>query len=94
MEGMKKKKEFWNTIQVIFAGIGSRLDWFLGGSHGLLHTLIAFFAVDYNTVVTIIGVTCAMSGQEDIHAQSRIVTPSASAQTITPETDYNYLSQR
>ena len=43
--------------------------------------------------VTILGVTGAMSGQEDVHAQSRTVTPSASAQTITPETDYNYLSQ-
>ena len=43
--------------------------------------------------VEILGVTGTMSGQEDVHAQSRTVTPSTTAQTITPETGYNYLSQ-
>ena len=43
--------------------------------------------------IEILGVTGTMSGQEDVHAQSRTVTPSTTAQTITPETGYNYLSQ-
>ena len=43
--------------------------------------------------VTILGVEGTMSGQEDVNAQSRTVTPTASAQTITPETGYNYLTQ-
>lgn len=43
--------------------------------------------------VEILGVTGTMSGQEDVVAQSRTVTPTTSAQTITPETGYNYLSQ-
>ena len=28
-------KEFWTTIQVVFAGIGGWLGWFLGGCDGL-----------------------------------------------------------
>lgn len=48
-------KEFWNTIQVIFAGIGGWLGFFVGGSDGLLYGLIAFVAVDYIT-----GVMCAI----------------------------------
>lgn len=43
--------------------------------------------------VTILGVEGTMSGQEDVNAQSRTVTPTASAQIITPETGYNYLTQ-
>ena len=43
--------------------------------------------------VTILGVEGTMSGQEDVNAQSRTVTPTASVQTITPETGYNYLTQ-
>ena len=46
-------KEFWNTIQVIIAGIGGWLGWFLGESDGLLYTLIAFVAVDYITGVMV-----------------------------------------
>lgn len=49
-------KEFWNTIQSIFAGIGDWLGWFLGGCDGLLFALLAFVAVDYIT-----GVMCAVS---------------------------------
>lgn len=52
-------KEFWNTIQVIIAGIGGWLGWFLGESDGLLYTLIAFVAVDYIT-----GVMCAVADKK------------------------------
>ncbi|MDD3504557.1 MAG: phage holin family protein [Anaerostipes sp.] len=49
-------KEFWNTIQFVFAGIGGWLGWFLGGCDGLLYALLAFVVVDYIT-----GVMCAIS---------------------------------
>ena len=52
-------KEFWNTIQIIIAGIGGWLGWFLGESDGLLYTLIAFVAVDYIT-----GVMCAVADKK------------------------------
>lgn len=44
-------KEFWNTIQLIFAAIEGWLGWFLGGCDGLLYALLAFVAVDYITGV-------------------------------------------
>ena len=47
-------KEFWNTIQVIFTGLGGWLGWFLGGCDGLLYALVIFVVVDYIT-----GVMCA-----------------------------------
>lgn len=44
--------------------------------------------------VTILGVEGTMTGSEDVHAQSKTVTPTTSQQTITPDSpDYNYLSQ-
>lgn len=49
-------KEFWNTIQLIFAGIGGWLGWFLGGCDGLLYALLAFVVIDYIT-----GVMCAIA---------------------------------
>lgn len=49
-------KEFWNTIQLIFAAIGGWLGWFLGGCDGLLFALLVFVAVDYIT-----GVMCAIA---------------------------------
>ncbi len=49
-------KEFWNTIQIIFAAIGGWLGWFLGGCDGLLYALLAFVVVDYIT-----GIMCAIN---------------------------------
>ena len=44
--------------------------------------------------VTILGVEGTMTGSEDVHAQSKTVTPSTTSQTITPDSPtYNYLSQ-
>ena len=49
-------KEFWNTIQFVFAAVGGWLGYFLGGCDGLLYALLAFVVVDYIT-----GVMCAIS---------------------------------
>lgn len=46
-------KEFWNTIQLIFAGIGGWLGYFLGGCDGLLYALVVFVVVDYLTGVMV-----------------------------------------
>jgi len=43
--------------------------------------------------VTVLGVTGTMSGQEDVHAQEKTVTPGTTASTYTPDTGYNYFSQ-
>lgn len=48
-------KEFWMTIQVVIAGIGGWLGWFLGGCDGLLYALLAFVVIDYIT-----GIMCAV----------------------------------
>lgn len=49
-------KEFWNTIQLVFAVIGGWLGYFLGGCDGLLYALLAFVVIDYIT-----GVMCAIN---------------------------------
>ena len=49
-------KEFWNMVQMVFAGVGGWLGYFLGGNDGLLIALVLFVAVDYLT-----GVMCAVS---------------------------------
>lgn len=49
-------KEFWNTIQFVFAAIGGWLGYFLGGCDGLLYALLAFVVADYLT-----GVMCAIN---------------------------------
>lgn len=43
--------------------------------------------------VEILGVEGGMTGEEDVKAQSRTVTPSTQQQVILPEESYNYLSQ-
>ena len=48
-------KEFWNTIQLIFTGVGGWLGYFLGGCDGLLYALLAFVIIDYIT-----GLMCAV----------------------------------
>ena len=52
-------KEFWNMVQMVFAGVGGWLGYFLGGSDGLLIALVLFVAVDYLT-----GVMCAISDRK------------------------------
>lgn len=43
--------------------------------------------------ITILGVEGTMSGTEDVTAETVTVTPRTTAQTITPSTGYNYISQ-
>lgn len=43
--------------------------------------------------IDILGVTGTMSGEESVNAQSKNVTPYTTAQTVVPDTGYNYLSQ-
>lgn len=52
-------KEFWNMIQLAFAGIGGWLGYFLGGCDGLILALIAFVIIDYIT-----GVMCAIADEK------------------------------
>ena len=52
-------KEFWNTIQLIFAGIGGWLGYFLGGCDGLFYALLAFVVIDYVT-----DVMCAITDKK------------------------------
>lgn len=43
--------------------------------------------------VVVLGVTGTMSGSEDVHAQTKTVTPSTTASTYTPDSGYNYFSE-
>lgn len=52
-------KEFWNMIQLFFAGIGGWLGYFLGGCDGLLIALLLFVITDYIT-----GVMCAIADKK------------------------------
>ena len=52
-------KEFWNTMQMVFAAVGGWLGYFLGGCDGLLIALVVFAVVDYIT-----GVMCAINDKK------------------------------
>lgn len=52
-------KEFWNMIQLAFAGVGGWLGYFLGGCDGLILALLAFVVIDYIT-----GVMCAIADKK------------------------------
>ena len=52
-------KEFWNMIQLAFAGVGGWLGYFLGGCDGLIMALLAFVVIDYIT-----GVMCAIADKK------------------------------
>lgn len=43
--------------------------------------------------ITILGVEGTMSGTEDVTAETVTITPAKTAQTRTPSTGYNYISQ-
>lgn len=54
----------------------------------------ALIAANIREGIEILGVTGTMSGSEDMHAQSKTVTPTTSSQTVTPDSPtYNCLSQ-
>ena len=52
-------KEFWNTIQLVFAAVGGWLGYFLGGCDGLLIALVIFVTCDYLT-----GIMCAIADKK------------------------------
>ena len=43
--------------------------------------------------IEILGVTGTMTGDEDVHAQSKTVAPTKNGSTVTPDTGYNYLTE-
>ena len=46
----------WTKLQIFVTALGGFLGWYLGGSDGLLITLVVFVSIDYIT-----GVMCAIS---------------------------------
>ena len=56
-------------------------------------SLTALVANNIRENVEILGITGTMSGSEGMHPQSKTVTPTASSQTVLPDTGYNCLSQ-
>ena len=52
-------KEFWSMVQLVFAGIGGWLGYFLGGCDGLFLALLLFVVADYIT-----GIMCAVADKK------------------------------
>lgn len=52
-------KEFWNMVQMVFAGIGGWLGYFLGWCDGLFLALLLFVVMDYIT-----GIMCAVADKK------------------------------
>lgn len=52
-------KEFWSMVQLVFAGIGVWLGYFLGGCDGLILALLLFVVADYIT-----GIMCAVADKK------------------------------
>lgn len=52
-------KEFWNTVQLIFAAVGGWIGYFVGGNDGLIIALLIFVTFDYIT-----GVLCAIADRK------------------------------
>lgn len=44
-------RDAWKQLQLMFAGVGGWLGWFLGGFDGLIYALVAFVTIDYITGV-------------------------------------------
>lgn len=56
-------KEFWNMIQVIIAGLGGWIGYFLGEINGLVMALILFVVIDYITGVMVAIANKKLSSQ-------------------------------
>ena len=52
-------KEYWSMVQIVFAGIGGWLGYFLGGCDGLVLALLLFVVMDYIT-----GIMCAVADKK------------------------------
>lgn len=52
-------KEFWSMVQIVFAGIGGWLGYFLGCCDGLVLALLLFVVMDYIT-----GIMCAVADKK------------------------------
>ena len=46
-------KSIWNTIQLVFSGIGGYVGYFMGGRDGFLYALLIFVIADYITGVLV-----------------------------------------